>query len=340
MGLVDLVGEQLRTFPAALAERVVIGSATAQEIAAEVEGWCAEHLGAPVADAWLWRVSVGCVAGLSLGDGRRVVVKAYAPDRSPERVAAVLDAQRHARSNGLPAAEPIVGPQPLGRGHATAETVLDAGRNPVLHAEPDRSTVAHAWGMVTKAFRGAEHLVSLAPPTTLGRALYPTPHSPVFDFESAAAGAEWIDALAAQARTVTDAFDAPATVVHTDWRGDNIRVTDDGTSMAAVYDWESLRLDREVIALGHIAAHHSIDWSGPAEPYFATAEECSAFARAVERSRSQPFTTVEWRALRAAIVSGWCYTARCEHALAAAGADDRRFRMRERLRTDAGLLLD
>jgi hypothetical protein len=110
VALVDLVEEQLREFPAATVERVVLGRTTSREIASEVERWCAQHLGATVADAWLWRVSVGCVAGLSLEDGRRVVVKAYAPDRSPRHIAAVLDAQRHASSCGLPAAEPIIGP--------------------------------------------------------------------------------------------------------------------------------------------------------------------------------------------------------------------------------------
>ena len=138
---------------------------------------------------------------------------------------------------------------------------------------------------------------------------------------------------------MTDAFDAQAVVVHTDRRGDNLRISADGTRIVAVYDWDSLRPDRDVIALGHIAAHHSIDWSGPAEPYFANATECIAFARAVERVRPEPFTPLEWHAVRAAIVYGWCYTARCEHALAAVGADDHRFKMRARLKTDAHLLL-
>ena len=110
-------------------------------------------------------------------------------------------------------------------------------------------------------------------------------------------------------------------MAHADWRGDNLRVDASGADLVAVYDCDSLRADREAIALGEVAAMHSVDWSGPGDPYFATADECVEFVAAVERARRAAFTAAEWRALQASIVYGWCYTARCEHARAAVGDD-------------------
>ncbi len=116
-------------------------------------------------------------------------------------------------------------------------------------------------------------------------------------------GAEWIDALARAAREVIDVHEGSLVAVHNDWRADNIRLTDDGTGVAAVFDWDSLAIGREVNALGTVAAMHPIDWSGPADPYFATATECVEFVRA------------------------------------AVGHDDRRFGMRARLRADGAAVL-
>jgi hypothetical protein len=220
-------------------------------------------------------------------------------------------------------------------GCATAEESLDVGRPPRLLVEPDRSTAAAGWVRLATAMRGSEALVG----TATRHGLYPVPHSPLFDFEATARGAEWIDDLARSARSAADALDAPVVAVHADWRGDNLRVDAHGRELVAVYDWDSLRADREAIALGEVAAMHSVDWSGPADPYFATAAECVEFAAAVERARPAPFTVGEWRALRASIVYGWCYTARCEHARAAVGDDKPQFGMRARLRAEGAALL-
>ncbi|MCU1388926.1 MAG: hypothetical protein JWL72_2264 [Ilumatobacteraceae bacterium] len=315
------------------------GSVSAAEVAASVEVWCRVNLAADVVDAWLWRVSVGCVSGVRLEDGRDVVVKVYSADRSAERIALVLEAQRHAAAAGIPAALPIIGPRPLARGLATAEAALRVGRPALFNQEPDRRTAAHGWYALSRAFAGQEHLVADGVAWSAHPTLYPPPHSPAFDFPATADGAEWIDALARAARDVIDAHDGALRVVHNDWRADNIRLTDDGTGIAAVFDWDSLAVDRELNALGTVAAMHSVDWSGPEDPYFATATECVEFVRAAEEARGAPFTAAELHAAKASILFGWCYTARCEHARAAVGHDDRRFGMRARVRADGASLL-
>ena len=97
--------------------------------------------------------------------------------------------------------------------------------------------------------------------------------------------------------------------------------------------------ERMAVAAGEVAAMHSVDWDQTDGPYFATAQECVDFVRAVEAARESAFTADEWRAAHAAILFGWCYSARCEHARAAVGDDKPQFGMRRRLAADGGVLV-
>jgi len=320
--------------------RGIFGIVDPHRIAAMFDTWVAHNLDRHVHGAWHWSVSVGCVAGLTLNDGTGVVVKAYPPDRSRDRLVAVGRLQTAAANAGLPAPMPIAGPADIGRSLAMAEEALDVGRRPHLLDAPDLATATEGWVALSRA---------LAPfASVLGEldddnrravdGLYPTPHSPLFDFEASSGGAEWIDALARRARDAMQELVAPRSVVHKDWRADNIRLNEHGDRLVAIFDWDSLRLEPMALAAGEVAAMHSVDFAQPRGPYFATAHECLDFARAIERARQIDFTADEWSALSAAILFGWCYTARCEHARASVGDDKAQFGMRRRLASDAHAL--
>jgi hypothetical protein len=294
-----------------------------------------------VAGAWLWNVSVGCVAGLALSDGREVVVKAYTPDRDVERLVTVGAVQTFAADAGLPAPRPLSDPAPMGLGWAMAETALFAGRRPDLLTDRDRRTAAAGWVRLSDVLDDFAAQLSASAPMA-GRAasrLYPVPHSPIFNFDATSTGAEWIDALASVAWRAMREVERRERVVHMDWRADNIRVSDDGSALVAIYDWDSLRVEREVEALGQVAAMHTVSFSVPSGPHYPTGDECLAFTSAVELARTHSYSLAEWLAIRAAIVYGWCYTARCEHALAAIGQDQAHFKMRDRLRAEGASLL-
>jgi len=110
--------------------------------AAAVVAWCRRHLGAePVAGEFL-EASVGCVFGLRLADGRRVVVKVHPPRASAHYLVAMQAVQRALAAAGFPAPEPVAAPAPLDRGIATAETLLDEGGAADAH-DP---AVRHAMG--------------------------------------------------------------------------------------------------------------------------------------------------------------------------------------------------
>lgn len=187
--LVDLVSSQLAVHPEAPVERIVFGSVDAADIASSLNEWSQDVLGSKIVGSWLWAVSVGCVAGLKLSNGRRVVVKAYAPDRDLARLEAVLAVQRVAVEAGLPAARPLTVPTRLGLGWAVAEESLNVGRPPDMRRPEERLVAAYGWTRLVE-------ILSREDPTLFGRALdtrgsarvvdglYPLPHSPLFDFEA------------------------------------------------------------------------------------------------------------------------------------------------------------
>jgi hypothetical protein len=338
--LADLIAAEMAGDADPATTRSIFGIVDPHRIDAMFDTWVAHNLDRHVQGAWHWAVSVGCVAGLTLNDSTRVVIKAYPPDRCRNRLVAVLRLQTAAKNAGLPAPTPLAGPADIGRSLATAEEALDVGRRPHLLDARDRATAAEGWVALSRVLEPFASVLG-EPDNNIGRVvdgLYPTPHSPPFDFEASSAGAEWIDALARRARDAMQQLVAPHSVVHKDWRGDNIRVNEHGDRLMAIFDWDSLRLEPVALATGEVAAMHSVDFAHTRGPYFATAHECLGFARAIERARQVDFTADEWSAVRAAILFGWCYTARCEHARASVGDDKAQFGMRRRLASDAGTL--
>ncbi len=142
--------------------------------------------------------------------------------------------------------------------------------------------------------------------------LYGEPHSPLFDFESTAQGAEWIDALASRASAGRDADERAPVVAHMDWSARNVRLDDDG--LLAVYDWDSVALVTESTAVGQAAA----TWSVTADPggtEFPTLSDIVGFVVDYEEAAGSRLDEVQWRAAGASAAWVLAYTARCEHSL-------------------------
>jgi hypothetical protein len=87
-----------------------------------------------------------------------------------------------------------------------------------------------------------------------------------------------------------------------------------------IYDWDSLRFDKETTLVGHTTTHF------PYTEYFevprrASPEEARLFVEEYEIARGVPFSERERIAVSAAATYGLAYTARCEHALDPEGKD-------------------
>jgi hypothetical protein len=264
----------------------------------------AELLGAEPAETVFYAVSVGVVAGLVLDDGRRVVVKAHRPNVTLVRLQAVAEVQRALADAGLPVPRPLAAPQPFGHGHATIEELLDAGDRRDAHDPPVRTAMAR---MLARLIDSAPDVHGLDGGLLVeAEALWPQPHSRMFDFEATREGTEWIDAFAARARSrpVSDPV-----VGHSDWSVKHVRFV--GDEISAIYDWDSLVRADEPRIVGQAAATFPATWYLPVG-ILATPDEARAFVAEYEDARGRAFTREERVRLAHAATFVVAYGARCE----------------------------
>jgi hypothetical protein len=299
-----------------LIEREVFGSADARAIGAVIARFCAAELGAAPAAGLFYQASVGCVLGLELDDGRRVVLKAHQPDKSVARLAACQAVQAGLCARGFPCPEPLLGPRPLGRGLAVVERHVATGAPADPHDPAIRAEIAarlHELMVIARAADLGTGLHGSWFGSLPAEQLWPRPHNPRIDFPGTARGAEWIDALARRARSVPLA--GARVLGHFDWRSEHFRF--EAGRMSVVYDWDSLHFEREPIAAGAAAYGFSADFSRPDVALTPSLEEIFGFFASYEHARGRAFDTAERRSAHASAVYSLAYVARCQHAEAA-----------------------
>lgn len=322
--IADVVAESLISTPGTAAVTAAIyGSQHAAEIAAQVEAVLSSAgLSDHVVGSLFHVASVGSVTGVVLADGSEVVVKAYQPAWTPEFLSGVHDTQARLWKAGVPCGKPIGGPARCGLGFATIEThVADPGQ-PETFGDCERTASAEGLALIVES-AGLDPRLSAHPLSRPAGALYPQPHSPLFNFEATNDGAEWIDDLARLARSNTQ--DSATVVAHTDWSARNVRLRADG--VCAVYDLDSLATVSLPTALGQAAA----TWRALGEAQDAIAPDVDEIEDWLDRFPTV-LSPLDRRAALAAALWVLCYTARCEHAIDP--AEQLHTRARSRLRQD------
>jgi phosphotransferase family enzyme len=293
-------------------EREIFDTVDEGAIASLFEEFVEQRLGRRATRTLAYNASSGCVAALLLDDGTRVVVKAHRPGRSPARLASCQEVQRQMRARGIPAPELLIPPQPLGRGLGTIESYLAGGSMPNGREPEQRALMAVMLHRLTRALRPDElaHPPGASWFTSVHR-LWPRPHSPIFDFEATARGAEWIDDLAKRARKIERA--GREVIGHFDWRVEHLRISE-GT-ISAIYDWDAVHIDCEPIVVACAAHAFTACWDSnqPSPP--PSLDEARAFVADYEHARAASFDPAEKRCLAAAYVYATAYSARCAHAL-------------------------
>lgn len=312
----ELVAAQLEGWDLMTTEEAVLGTRDPAAIASLLDGFCQDHLGSGVSGGLFYGSSVGCVAGVELGDGRQVVVKAYQRRWGREFLAAVSRVQHHLAAHGFPCPEALLGGQLLGPALANVEMLLpDPGVRTLASSSDMAASAAGLAGQIGLCRDLSEPPLSHHPLNAAPGRLYPEPHSPFFDFSLRADGAAWIDRLGAQARAERDADDSPLTIAHTDWSARNIRVRDG--QLQAAYDWDSLSLAPEPVAIGQAAATWC-SFGEPGDPVAPGPEQTMTYISAYESAAGHRLSRRQRRAAQAAALWVLCYTARCEHAIEAA----------------------
>ena len=317
-------------------ERVIFGTTDADQMATLIARTVDDLLGVAVDGGVFYGASAGCVLGLHLTDGRSVVLKAYQPHWELPFLQATQRVQRAVHQSGFPCPSPIAGPVPFGHGLATLESFLpDPGRH---RPEGDELLERSSSGLVRllRAAGGEKadgldlHPFRIAPGD-----LYPTPHSPGFDFPGTSEGAEWIDEIARAAWVQRERADGPAVIAHMDWSARNVRFNEHG--IGAVYDWDSLSLASEAVVAGQSAATWRSTGS-TADVLAPGSAEIERYLAAFGAARGTPLSASELSAARSAAVWVMAYSARCEHALELR-TPYVRHRARHWLRTESSQLL-
>lgn len=290
-------------------EASVFGTTDPQEISARLDDLTRALFGRPIRHALWYRRSVAAVAGVVLGDGRPVAIRAYQPSVRSSFIEAVVRVQHEiASATGL-APRPLGDPVALEWGLGRAEELVEdeGARRPPQSA---MAASAAALARVTEAGAAADASgLDQHPMASRDDRLYPVPHSPLFDFEATADGAHWIDEIAMAAKPVARADDDTA-VTHGDWSARNVRYGPAGVTHA--YDWESLQLTAESTGVGIAAA----TWNALGEAGEPPAPGPDDVVRYVEcYGRIRPLGAVARKAAIAMAIYGLAYTARCEHAL-------------------------
>jgi Ser/Thr protein kinase RdoA (MazF antagonist) len=296
-------------------ERELFGSADPEAIAATVDSHCRTLLGAGIDHYEFFDASSGSVHGVTLTDGRRVVVKGHRQAVGRDYLGVVARLQRELAANGYPAPPPLAGPARSGTGHVTIEGMLPCDSRANGHDPVVRRVLATGFAQFLKLARPyRDALAGVAHPLEIADGeLYPPPHSARFDFASTAAGAEWIDGLASGARAAIRTLAVGELVVaHGDWRIENVCVV--GESLRAVYDWDSVHVGREPSVIAPAVATFSVDWKRPAGDHFPSPREMADFVAEYETARGRRFSDAERRLLAASMVASLAYGARCEHA--------------------------
>jgi hypothetical protein len=257
-------------------------------------------------------VSVGALLGLELADGSRIALKVHQPIVGRDELEAQQAVQAHLAARGFPCPRPTLGPTPFLDRLVTAEEWRTEGRRYADVTPARRRAMAAALREVMVL--GGE----LGPLAALEAyrwrdGLWPRPHNALFDFEASSAGAEWIDEIALRASE--DAYVGPIVLGHHDWSVKHFRFGPRG-SICVVYDWDSISIDYESVAVGGAAATHTAALHRP-RPWRPEVTEALAFVADYEAARG-PLGDELRRATLARIVYTVAYTARCEHALAVA----------------------
>ncbi|GCE07057.1 hypothetical protein [Dictyobacter aurantiacus] len=319
MDLQAYIAEELERWHNPYPLQRIFGMAEPRLITEQIDAFCARKLGSGIASTLFYEVSIGVVCGLQLVDGRRIVLKLLGPDESMERLRGVTRVQGYLLEQGYPCTRPICGPLALADGIALVEELDDLGEYHDAHQPLWRRKMAEllAWQLRLlnrPRERFPELDLALFDKRLPVGVLWGKPHSNIFDFEATARGAEWIDALARQARGTLDNGSGELVLGHVDWSTKHIRYLDEQAHV--IYDWDSLQLDKEPVLVGHAAMTFTYIPFMPNISDSPSREEMLAFIADYEMARGRPFSAEERRTLAASMTVTMAYGARCEHSLA------------------------
>ncbi len=309
----SVIAAAIDEWPSSL-EGVLLGTSDPARIVGLLDGFLASALGGELQSVTFYRRGVGAVFGLLLTDSRKVVVKVHRVDLVGDALDGIRTVQRTLADQGLPAPTPIGKPQAMGNGIGAAEEMLTGGDKVNPHDASVRRVLASGLFQFVEAATPMLGIVRLPLANPFGLPddqLWPTPHDLRFDFSLP--GAEWIDELAKDARSVLDqSASEPMVIGHADWRIENLRM--DRSAVVAIFDWDSVCTCPEAVLVAAASVHFTTDWSDSSTDPFPSPDESSAFVNEYEEARGRRFASRDRELVDAAQIYRLAYGARCEHS--------------------------
>jgi hypothetical protein len=245
---------------------------------AVVREWCAVASGAEVNSVLFRSGHLATVLGLSLSDGREVVVKVRPDD---VRVRAVTLVQNRLFEAGYPCPQVLAGPSSVGHSVLTAETFMPAG---TLQSEPPPiDETAALLAQLVRLAGDVDDVPALAAPLPWlawdhgGSEVWPTPDDLDLNLNHPP-GPAWLEVAAIRIRRRLSADRGPRRIGHGDWEAHNLGWEDDRPTV--VYDWDSLVIRSEPALAGAAATVFPSRTGGPIA---ATLDQSVRFLDAYQR---------------------------------------------------------
>jgi aminoglycoside phosphotransferase (APT) family kinase protein len=314
--MAELIAERIAPWKEVPILQEIFHSEDPKVVARTLYEFCEAELGQQPAEALFFFASVGVVFGLQMPDKRRIVIKVHKPERSLSFLSQMGKVQHYLAAQGYPCPRPLAAPRPLANGLATIDELIDEGIFRDAHEPVIRKAIAMALFQHIQLLHNVEQIgVDQTPfdqrlPPDI---LWPKPHNAIFNFEATSDGAEWIDTLAWKVKRVLERDELPPVLVHNDFSANQMRFVDN--HLQIVYDWDSLTLKSELIRVGNTAANFTYTEQPGIANSGTTQEDTQAFIADYEAARQKPFTVSEQKIIKAGMLSGKLYGARCWHAL-------------------------
>jgi len=295
--------------------------------------WCAEHLGSPAVGRHFGLRRLSAVHGVTLADGRAVVLKVRAAQPRQAACATVHEALWAA---GIPCPRPLAGPRPLAVGRREVPVLAEGdeagvdARSLAVNAETWEGEGVAGLGPLSPHGYGRllARMVALAPqvadlPTLMPDVwrhrdparVWPPPASPRWDPHRIE---EHLDPLIievasrARARLLReDAAALPEVAGHGDFEAQNCRWVrgPDGAARLVVHDWDSVVAQPEAVLAGNSAlAFVSVD-----DCAISTIAQNDAFLAGYAAQRGRRWSALEWQVAHAAGAWVGAYNAAFEH---------------------------
>ena len=295
----------------------IFGTARSESIGAMLNTFCQAELGGAIATCGFSYLRVGATFVVQLTTGQQCVVKAYGWDQSKSTLQACLNGQDYFARSGFPCPQVIARPQRVNSTLLAAQEYVPAGHPDEI--EPGdlsptyiRQTMAKALAQLLQFPPPESDLQDIQPWLLAGSEhLWPPPHNVLIDFQQTATGAEWIDAIAQQAKDRLMAGQGNLILGHSDWSFQNMAFV--GEELVSVYDWDALRIGQEAWFVGGAARCFNQDWRQGLPTPLITVAEAEAFILEYEAARGRSFSAADLRTIGAALVYTAAYGTRCAH---------------------------